>query len=148
LPTYICFAQPDTISPEQREDLAGAITDAHSRATGAPVSFTQVIFRDLAPDGHFIGGRAAAPTSLRVHGSIRDGRPSSIKAELLTSLRDLIERITGVDRENIWVYVSELPAPQMVEFGEVLPASGDEDRWMAELPTDLRDRLQAFETNE
>lgn len=54
----------------------------------------------------------------------------------------------AMTRENIWVYVSELPAPQMIEFGEVLPVHGGEDAWMRGLPPGLRSRLQAFETGE
>jgi phenylpyruvate tautomerase PptA (4-oxalocrotonate tautomerase family) len=146
VPTYVCYSHAGAITPEQQQQLASAITDAHCRATGAPVSFTQVIFRDLTPSGHFIGGRPAGPDSLWVHGTIRDGRPDSVKSDLVRSLTDLIERVTGAGRENTWVYISELPAQQMIEFGQVLPPHGEEDTWMRQLPGPLRDRLQAFET--
>jgi hypothetical protein len=35
---------------------------------------------------------------------------------------------------GVWVYLVELPATAMVEFGHVLPDPGDEDRRSAALP--------------
>jgi hypothetical protein len=43
------------------------------------------------------------------------------------------------------VYHNELNRTDMVEFGRVLPEPGNEQRWLDELPRDIRDRLGAAE---
>ena len=42
----------------------------------------------------------------------------------------------------VWVYVSELPPTQMVEFGRVLPDHGKEAAWSAAMPAAERQRLR------
>jgi hypothetical protein len=42
----------------------------------------------------------------------------------------------------VWVYLSELPPNQMVEFGHVLPLHGEEVEWSAALPEAEKARLE------
>jgi hypothetical protein len=42
----------------------------------------------------------------------------------------------------VWVYLSELPPNQMVEFGHVLPLRGEEVEWSAALPEAEKARLE------
>ena len=48
------------------------------------------------------------------------------------------------DRSSVWIYVSEMPARQMIEFGHVLPEAGDEPIWTAALPAGDREFLQSI----
>lgn len=45
-------------------------------------------------------------------------------------------------KPNVWVYLSELPPNQMVEFGRVLPLHGKEAEWSAALPEAEKARLE------
>jgi hypothetical protein len=47
-----------------------------------------------------------------------------------------------VPEADVWVYLTELPAKNMAEFGQVLPEPGGEEAWMAALPQAEQDRLQ------
>jgi hypothetical protein len=43
---------------------------------------------------------------------------------------------------SVWVYLSELPPNQMIEFGRVLPLHGKEAEWSAALPKAEKVRLE------
>ncbi len=140
MPTYVVHLNPHASSADTRAELARRIGGGHSRFTGAPPSFTQVIIRELGVE-HFIGGEPADPRSVFVHGHIRDGRTREAKDALIGALRDAVRDTLAVPEDLVWVYLSEIPALQMVEFGHVLPAPGDEQAWQAALPDDTRTRL-------
>jgi phenylpyruvate tautomerase PptA (4-oxalocrotonate tautomerase family) len=117
----------------------------HQHSTGAPTSFTQVVFDTIDDDdAHCIGGRPAATTTIFVHGSIREGRTTETKAALSAGIRDLIASTAAIPVEEIWVYLVELVPQQMIEFGHPLPEHGHEEEWMNALPEALRSRLDAF----
>jgi phenylpyruvate tautomerase PptA (4-oxalocrotonate tautomerase family) len=146
MPTYVCSSRAATLTTEQRATIAAAITRHHSHATGAPASFTQVIFQTIDDDhAHFIGGRPADPTTVFVHGNIRQGRTAAAKQLLITGIRDIISDTTGLPHDAIWVYLTELVPQQMIEFGQQLPDHGHEQEWMDALPETLRRRLEAFD---
>jgi hypothetical protein len=42
----------------------------------------------------------------------------------------VIADAAAIERRYIWVYVSELPPSQMVEYGNVLPEPGSEVQWL------------------
>ncbi|WP_245253933.1 hypothetical protein [Paraburkholderia sp. LEh10] len=42
----------------------------------------------------------------------------------------VIADAAAIERRYIWVYVSELPPSQMVEYGNVLPEPGSEAQWL------------------
>ncbi|WP_134734589.1 tautomerase family protein [Amycolatopsis nivea] len=146
MPTYLCFSQPGTLSAEQRADLATRITAIHTEATGAPLSFTQLVFQDVSAASHFIGGQPADHRTVWVYGHIRDGRTPEAKNALVLGIRENVCAATGIDPQHVWVYLNELGAAEMVEFGHVLPVHGQEDVWMQSLPNELRDRLRSFES--
>jgi hypothetical protein len=45
---------------------------------------------------------------------------------------------------SVWIYVGELPARQMIEFGHLLPEAGDEPAWTAALPAADREFMQSI----
>ena len=50
-------------------------------------------------------------------------------SELIKDIAAKVHVIAGIGPEDIWVYVQDVPATQMVEFGRVLPEPGAEDAW-------------------
>jgi phenylpyruvate tautomerase PptA (4-oxalocrotonate tautomerase family) len=50
---------------------------------------------------------------------------------LIKDIASKVHSIAGIGPEDIWVYVQEIPAAQMVEFGRILPEPGAEDSWRA-----------------
>jgi phenylpyruvate tautomerase PptA (4-oxalocrotonate tautomerase family) len=140
MPNYTVHLQTAQSTETARADLARRIAVTHAAATAAPPSFAQVIISPVAGE-HFIGGEPVDPRAVFVHGHIRAGRSTEAKDRLVLAVRDAVRDTLGVPEDLVWVYVSELPAAQMVEFGQVLPVPGSEAVWQAALPDDLRDRL-------
>lgn len=147
MPTYVIRAHRGALAPPQRQDLAGELTRLHHEVTGAPVSFVQVVFEELDATEHFVGGRTTDRAAVFVHGHIRAGRSSDVVASLAAGVRDRVVAVAAVDAALVWVYLSELPAERMLEFGEVLPAPGGEEAWRAGLPSPVRERLDALDRN-
>ena len=141
MPTYLCYAHEGEITSEQKLEIATGIARIHSRFTGAPVAFTQCVFRSLERDEHFIGVQPAPGNGVFVYGHIRADRSSSAKNHILVGITDLLARVLTVPASVVWVYLNDLAHTDMVEFGRVLPEPRGEQAWVDELPQDVRDEL-------
>jgi phenylpyruvate tautomerase PptA (4-oxalocrotonate tautomerase family) len=129
MPTYTVRTANLSLDDDQRQRIANAITETHSGSTGAPGYFAQIFFDAAPPAAHFVGGRPNPIPHVYVHGLIRAGRTAEQKRRLLEGIRDRIHDIAGVGAEDIWVYVQEISAEQMIEFGRILPEPGREAEW-------------------
>ena len=143
MPTYVCWTRAGQLSPDQRQRIAKSITEIHHDVALAPRYFVQVIFSELEPHSHYVGGAEAEPNHIWIRADIRSGRTQEQKGRLLTRIVDDVCAISDVSRENIWVYVSDIPGTSVVEFGHILPQPGEEDAWFAKLPHDLQARLRS-----
>ena len=128
MPTYTVSANL-ALTARQEADIAAAITRSHHEATGAPAFFAQVIFNEITAGKHHIGGKAYSAPHLFVQGLIRAGRSADAKAALIKDIAAKVQVIAGIASDDIWVYIQEIPAPQMIEFGRVLPEPGAEEVW-------------------
>jgi phenylpyruvate tautomerase PptA (4-oxalocrotonate tautomerase family) len=79
-----------------------------------------------------------------VNGQIRAGRNDGTKRRLLKELVAVTASASNLAPDRIWVYLNELPAQQMAEFGHTLPPAGEENAWLEALPARLRDRLKTL----
>ncbi|MBB1495253.1 tautomerase family protein [Propioniciclava sp. MC1595] len=144
MPTYTVRTTTGRLNGDARATLARAITTAHTAATGAQGFFAQVVFEEVDADRHFVGGAPIADELVFVHGQIRAGRTPEQKAALLDALGGAVREALGVPRRAVWVYLVDLPPANMVEYGYVLPAAGDEAAWLASLDDDTRHHLNAL----
>ena len=76
---------------------------------------------------------------------IRAGRPKNIKDKLISELKNVLLKESKLDETQVWVYINDLPPSQMIEYGAVLPESGKEKQWFANLPIKLKKKLAAIE---
>lgn len=129
MPTYTVTTANLPLSAHQKGQIAEAITQAHHVSTGAPAFFAQVIFRVIENGEHFIGGKPNAHPHIFVHGMIRAGRGIDVKQKLMSEAADKVRAIAGVGAEDLWFYIQDIDAPQMIEFGRFLPEPGAEDAW-------------------
>lgn len=134
MPTYTVSALAGALNAEAKQRIASRITRTHNEVTGAQSFFAQVIFADIAEGDWFMGGAPAAPNTVFIHGQIRGGRTADMKLALLTGLLDTVASATNVPKTSVWVYLVELPAAHMAEYGHVLPEPGNEAQWLAALP--------------
>jgi phenylpyruvate tautomerase PptA (4-oxalocrotonate tautomerase family) len=144
MPTYIVTCIEGRLSGSQKSQIAEAVTRAHGDSTGAPYYFAQVTFNDVKPGNYFLGGAPLQGDHIFVHGTIRDGRPAELKDKLLARLTSDVALASQMKPNSVWVYISELPPSQMVEFGRVLPRHGEETEWSAALPDAEKARLEAI----
>jgi len=140
MPTY-AFTTAKELTADQRAKLVESVTTIHQVEATAPRYFVQVVFNKVEPGSIFIGGEAATPDHVWVRADIRSGRSNQQKAQLLQRIMRETSEILGISEQAVWVYISDIPAQGVLEFGNVLPEPGGEAAWLAALPSALREKL-------
>ena len=92
-----------------------------------------------------MGGKLVKNKEIFLNGQIRAGRTSKIKKQLIFGLRKILIKNTKLRSDFVWVYLEDLMPDQMIEYGEVLPNSGQEKKWFNSLTPRLRKRLKKME---
>ena len=145
MPTYTVKFSNFNLSQKQKNSLANDISNTHSKFTGANTFFAQVIFQKNEKDAHFMGGKLVKTKEIFLNGQIRAGRTSRVKKRLILGLKKILIKNTKLRSDFIWVYLEDLLPDQMIEYGEVLPKSGNEKKWFNSLSSSLRKRLKKME---
>tara|TARA_B100001057_G_C22848971_1_gene950180 strand:+ start:184 stop:624 length:441 start_codon:yes stop_codon:yes gene_type:complete len=145
MPTYLFNSSNIIINKKTKIKLAKKITETHNLTTGANKYFAQVIFNKTKSGDHFMGGKIVSKPEIFIYGHIRSGRTSKIKNRLIKGLRDLVIKNTKLKKDNVWVYILDLKPDQMIEYGEILPKSGDEKRWFKNLSKELKSKLNKID---
>src|ERR1700722_12418477 len=130
MPTYHCTAPAGLLDAARKAAIAAAITRIHNAVTGAASFFAQVIFTDVAKGNHFMGGAPLASDQIFIHGFIRAGRSVPDREKLVTDMVAAIADLAGQPKKLVWVYITEIPAGQMAEYGHILPEPGGEQAWL------------------
>lgn len=142
MPTY-AFTTMKALTLAQREKIVASVTAIHAEEATAPRYFVQVVFYDVGPGAMFIGGSPAPDKHVWVRADIRSGRTREQKAAIMQRLMRETSATLDVSTENVWIYISDIPAEGVTEFGAVLPPPGGEEQWLASLPAALREKLKA-----
>src|ERR1700754_3633530 len=102
MPAYVCSVQPQCLTPAQKTQIAQAISQRHSEATGAPSFFVQVVIKESESKVRFLGG---SPTNAHIwiRGDIRAGRPEAVRRSLMLNIMHDVSAITGVTTQDIWI---------------------------------------------
>ena len=142
MPTYIVKYSNINLSQKQKNSIANDITNTHTKCTGANTFFAQVIFQKNQKNSHFMGGKLVKTKEIFLNGQIRAGRSSKVKKKLILGLRTILIKNTKLQRDFIWVYLEDLLPDQIIDYGEVLPKSGQEKKWFNSLSPSLKERLK------
>jgi phenylpyruvate tautomerase PptA (4-oxalocrotonate tautomerase family) len=144
MPVYIVYAAVDRLSPGVKEAVARAITDAHRDLTGTNSFLAQIRFQEHEAGDVFHGGVRSTSDSIFVHGLNRLGRAPDVKRRLTERIVRDVAMAVSMPTRDVWVYIDELPATQMAEYGHILPEPGKEAEWLDRLPAADRDYMEAF----
>jgi len=139
--TYSVHYAGLSLTTHQKFTLAKAITKIHADVTGAEAYFAQVIFKQLDLHDCFIGGVLLDEPHIFLNGKIRDGRSEQTKKQLLVELEVAIQSTTKLSGHQIWAYIDDIVPSQMIEYGQILPAVGDDSIWFSTLPTSIQKKL-------
>lgn len=139
--TYSVYYAGFSLTTHQKFTLANAITKIHADVTGAEAYFAQVLFRQLDQHDCFIGGVLLDEPHIFLSGQIRNGRSEQMKKQLLVELEVAIQSSTGLAGHQIWTYIDEIVPGQMIEYGQILPAVGDDGVWFSTLPANIQKKL-------
>jgi len=120
MPTYTCTTTAGRLSEEQRLKVVESITATHSEETGAPRYLAQVIFYEVDAHAHYIGGKKAPEEQIWIRGDIRSGRTEAVKRNMLSRIVRDVAAATGSPEEYVWVYLCDLPAFHVIEYGQVM----------------------------
>ncbi len=145
MPTYTVKYSNINLSQIQKNSIAKDITNTHSKFTGANNFFAQVIFEKNQKNSHFMGGKLVKSKQIFLNGQIRAGRTPKVKKKLILGLRKILIKNTKLHSDFVWVYLEDLSPDQMIEYGEILPKSGQEKKWFNLLSPSLRERLKKIE---
>ena len=141
MPTYACSITAGCLTPGQRSEIARSITAIHAEETGAPAYLVQVIFQEVQLHSHYVGGEAAPVGRIWIRGDIRAGRTEAVKRRIIERLLQETCRTADFPEEQVWIYLCDVPAQNIAEYGRILPEPGAEAAWEATLPEHLRHRL-------
>ena len=145
MPTYTVKYSNINLSNKLKNSIANDITITHSKFTGANTFFAQVIFQKNENNAHFMGGKLVKTKEIFLNGQIRAGRTSKVKKQLILHLKKILIKNLNLRSDNVWVYLEDLPPDQMIEYGKVLPKSGQEKKWFNSLSPSLKKRLKQIE---
>ena len=145
MPTYTVTNSNFKLNKQQKRKIAKGITDIHSKVTKANTYFAQVIFSRTKNNDHFMGGKKVKEPQVFLYGQIRAGRTSKIKKKLILELRNILIKESKLDETQVWVYILDLSPSQMIEYGAILPKSGQENKWFKNLSSKLKNKLLALE---
>lgn len=144
MPTYTVHTPVGQLSSSQKDAIAKHVTKTHSQVTGAQTFFAQVIFQDVPVGGWYMGGVRLEQKQIYMFGNVRGGRPKEMVNQLLLKLRDVLIELSGVRRDEVWVYINEMPPSLMLEYGHVLPEPGQERAWLEGMTPEERHRLESL----
>ena len=144
MPTYRCTAPAGLLDAESKAAVAREITRAHNTVTGAATFFAQVVFDEVPEGSYYVGGAPLTGSQIFVNAQIRAGRSEADLDRLIAALIEGVARAAALPRLAVWVYLTELPARRMAEYGHILPEPGSEAAWLDGLPSADRAHMLAI----
>ena len=144
MPTYTVHAPAGRLSQLQKATLATEITNTHNQHTGAQTFFAQVMFVDVPTTNWYVGGAPVENEQIHLNGQVRSGRTKEVKQALLSSLAEILAKVSGFSSNRVWVYLNELPPAFMIEYGHFLPEPGTEAQWLASLPSQDKELMESI----
>jgi phenylpyruvate tautomerase PptA (4-oxalocrotonate tautomerase family) len=124
MPVYEFIAPTGAPTLDHQAELARAVTRVHSEVTGAPAHYVHCSFTEAPSGSMFVSGEESA--SPRMMGLIRSGRSEAVRARLLHGIADAWSEITGDPKEELAIFLYEVPGANCFEYGAILPEASED----------------------
>lgn len=124
MPYYQFTAPAGSATLVRKAEIAAAFTKVHCDVTGAPSSYVQCSFTEVAADSIFVAGEPV--TGPRMVGLVREGRSKDLRAKLLHGLADAWCAITGDAKDDVALFLLEQPGANIFEDGVILPEASQD----------------------
>jgi phenylpyruvate tautomerase PptA (4-oxalocrotonate tautomerase family) len=79
-----------------------------------------------------------------VHGQIRAGRDLEVKHQIIMEILDASSKISNMHMSHIQVYIIDVPAKQIAEWGKILPNPDEQTEWFESISDDVKKRMLAL----
>jgi phenylpyruvate tautomerase PptA (4-oxalocrotonate tautomerase family) len=124
MPVYEFVAPTGTATLGHQAEIARAVTKVHCEITGAPAHYVHCSFTEAPSGSMFVSG--VETTSPRMMGLIRSGRSKELRGRLLHGIADAWSQITGDSKEDLAIFLYEVPGANCFEYGSILPEAGQD----------------------
>jgi phenylpyruvate tautomerase PptA (4-oxalocrotonate tautomerase family) len=124
MPVYEFIAPTGAATLGHKAEIARAVTRVHSEITGAPARYVHCAFVEAAPGSMFVDGEET--TSPRMMGLIRSGRSEELRGRLIHGIADAWSEITGDSKDELSIFLHEVPGANCFEYGSILPEAGQD----------------------
>jgi phenylpyruvate tautomerase PptA (4-oxalocrotonate tautomerase family) len=126
MPVYEFIAPTGAATLDHRAEIARAVTKVHSELTGAPPRYVHCSFVEAASGSMFVDGEET--TSPRMMGLIRSGRSEELRGRLIHGIADAWSEITGDPKDELSIFLHEVPGANCFEYGSILPEASEDRR--------------------
>src|SRR5262249_2669250 len=109
MPTYSVTSVEGCLDAPKRAKIASEITRIHSKTTGAPTYFAQVIFTEIAPGYYFVGGVPLKGHQVFVNGQVGGGRCAESRVSLF-----FVVMVRTVGRGSLQCGLRAVPPYQLI----------------------------------
>ena len=124
MPVYEFIAPTGTATLDHRAEISRAVTRVHNEVTGAPARYVHCSFLEAPRGSMFIEGEET--TSPRMMGLIRSGRSEEVRGRLIHGIADAWSEITGGARDDLSIFLYEVPGANCFEYGSILPEASQD----------------------
>jgi len=107
-----------------KAEVAAAVTTVHGDVTGAPTAYVHCSFVEVPAGSIFVAGEPV--DGARMVGIIRDGRSVEVRARLIHGIADAWCAITGDAKDDLAIFIQEVPGANVMEDGVILPETADD----------------------
>jgi len=122
---YEFIAPTGTATLDHKAEISRAVTRVHSAVTGAPARYVHCSFAEAPRGSMFVDGEET--TAPRLMGLIRSGRSEELRGRLIHGIADAWSEITGASKDELSIFLYEVPGANCFEYGSILPEA-DQDR--------------------
>jgi phenylpyruvate tautomerase PptA (4-oxalocrotonate tautomerase family) len=124
MPVYEFTAPAGAATLDHRAEIARAVTRVHTEVTGAPASYVHCSFAEAPRGSMFVSGEET--TAPRMIGLIRSGRSEALRARLIHAIADAWSEITGDAKDELAIFLYEVPGANCFEHGAILPEASED----------------------